>query len=80
LLGYLARRVLLLGLMLFGLLCITFVISHVAPGDPARLAAGPTRHRRWSRRSASHYRLDRPLHIQFGQYLRGVLGGDLGRS
>jgi len=38
LLGYLARRFLLLGLMLFGLLCVTFVISHVAPGDVARHA------------------------------------------
>jgi len=27
--------------MLLGLLSITFAISYVAPGDPARLAAGP---------------------------------------
>ena len=27
--------------MLFGLLCLTFAISHLVPGDPARLAAGP---------------------------------------
>lgn len=27
--------------MLFGMLCVTFVISRVVPGDPARLAAGP---------------------------------------
>ena len=27
--------------IMLGLLAITFTISHVAPGDPARLAAGP---------------------------------------
>jgi peptide/nickel transport system permease protein len=78
--GYLARRLLLLGLMLFGLLCITFAISHVAPGDPARLAAGPDATPSMVETIRAEYGLDRPLPIQFGQYLRGVLGGDLGRS
>ena len=79
-LGYLARRVVLLGLMLFGLLCITFVISHVAPGDPARLAAGPDASPSMVETIRTAYGLDRPLPIQFFQYLRGVLSGDLGRS
>ena len=35
------RRGLLMVLMLIGLLAITFSISHIAPGDPAALAAGP---------------------------------------
>jgi peptide/nickel transport system permease protein len=80
LLGYLARRVFLLGLMLFGLTCITFAISHVAPGDPARLAAGPDATASMVERIRAEYGLDRPLPVQFGQYLRGVLSGDLGRS
>jgi peptide/nickel transport system permease protein len=80
LLGYLARRVLLLGLMLFGLLCITFVISHVAPGDPARLAAGPDATASMVETIRAEYGLDRPLPIQFGQYLRGSSLGDLRRS
>jgi ABC-type dipeptide/oligopeptide/nickel transport system permease component len=33
---YLLARAALLGLMLFGLVCITFAIAHVVPGDPAR--------------------------------------------
>jgi peptide/nickel transport system permease protein len=80
LLGYLARRILLLGLMLFGLLCITFAISHVAPGDPARLAAGPDATPSMVEQIRVEYGLDRPLPVQFGQYLGGVLSGDLGRS
>ena len=78
-LGYLARRFLLLGLMLFGLLCVTFVISHVAPGDPARLAAGPDATASMVATIRAEYGLDRPLPIQFGQYLHGVLSGDLGQ-
>jgi peptide/nickel transport system permease protein len=80
LLGYLARRVVLLGLMLFGLLCITFVISHVAPGDPARLAAGPDATPSMVETIRTSYGLDRPLPIQFAQYLQGVVSGDFGRS
>src|SRR2546427_3768929 len=66
--------------MLFGLLCLTFTISHVAPGDPARLAAGPDATPSMVETIRVQYGLDRPLPIQFGQCLRGVLTGDLGRS
>src|SRR5215468_1058246 len=66
--------------MLFGLLCITFAISHVAPGDPARLAAGPDATASMVEKIRAEYGLDRPFPIQFAQYLQGVLSGDLGRS
>ena len=39
--SYLLRRFALAGLMLFGLVCLTFVIANIAPADPAALAAGP---------------------------------------
>jgi peptide/nickel transport system permease protein len=80
LLGYIARRLVLLGLMLFGLICITFTISHIAPGDPARLAAGPDASASMVETIRVEYGLDRPLPIQFGHYLHGVVRGDLGRS
>src|SRR5262245_63612124 len=66
--------------MLFGLTCVTFAISHVAPGDPARLAAGPDATASMVERIRAEYGLDRPLPVQFGQYLKGVVAGDLGRS
>ena len=40
-LHYLAKRLLLLIFTLLGLSVVIFVVSHIAPGDPARLAAGP---------------------------------------
>ncbi len=79
-LGYIVRRLLLLGLMLFGLLCITFAISHVVPGDPARLAAGPDATAAMVETIRAEYGLDRPLAVQFARYVRGIAAGDLGRS
>src|SRR5256885_16511753 len=66
--------------MLFGLLCITFVISHVVPGDPARLAAGPDANDAMGETNPAKYGLDRPLPVRFGRYLTGILSGDLGES
>ena len=40
-LHYLAKRLFLLIFTLLGLSVVIFVVSHIAPGDPARLAAGP---------------------------------------
>ncbi len=79
-LGYVVKRLALLGLMLFGLLCITFAISHVVPGDPARLAAGPDATASMVQTISAEYGIDRPLWVQFARYVRGIAGGDLGRS
>jgi peptide/nickel transport system permease protein len=80
LLGYVVQRLALLGLMLFGLLCITFAISHVVPGDPARLAAGPDATPAMVDTLRAEYGLDRPLPAQFARYVGGLATGDLGRS
>ena len=77
---YIAARVGFMGLMLLGLLVITFAISHVAPGDPARLAAGPDATQSMVDTVRQKYGLDQPLPVQFARYVRGVLAGDLGES
>jgi peptide/nickel transport system permease protein len=66
--------------MLFGLLCLTFAISHLMPGDPARLAAGPDANQGMVDTLRARYGLDRPLGVQFARYLGGVVRGDLGES
>ena len=38
---YIIKRLLLIIFTLFGLITITFMVARVAPGDPARVAAGP---------------------------------------
>lgn len=78
--GYLLRRIGLAALMLLGLVCLTFVISNVAPSDPAALAAGPDAGRSQIEQARRDYGLDRPLAEQFIRYVGDLLHGDFGRS
>ena len=69
----------LIGTML-GLAALTFVITNVAPGDPARLVAGPDATNDMVETIRHEYGLDRPLTDQFVIYMGDILTGDLGRS
>lgn len=77
---YIGKRLLLLGVMLLGLLSVMFAITQVAPGDPARLMAGPNATPDMVETIRRAYGLDQPLLRQYAGYLGGVLQGDLGRS
>jgi peptide/nickel transport system permease protein len=78
--AYVVRRLAFLGVMLVGLLALTFVISLVAPGDPARVAAGPDATADMVEALRAQYGLDQPLHVQFGRYVTRMVSGDFGRS
>ena len=78
--AYLLRRVALAGVMLFGLVCLTFVIANVAPNDPAALAAGPDAGRSQIEQARRDYGLDRPLPEQFWRYVSDLARGEFGRS
>jgi peptide/nickel transport system permease protein len=77
---YVAQRLAVTALMLFGLVCITFTVSHVAPSDPAALAAGPDATPDMVATIRKEYGLDRPLAEQFVTYVTGLAHGNLGRS
>ena len=79
-LRFVAARIALLGLMLLGLVAITFLIANVAPADPAALAAGPDATRDMIETVRHEYGLDQPLPLQFARYVRDLLQGDLGRA
>ncbi len=78
--AYLLRRFALAGLMLFGLICLTFVIANVAPSDPAVLAAGPDAGKAQIEQARREYGLDKPLPVQFLRYVGDLARGDFGRS
>lgn len=78
--SYLLRRFALAGLMLFGLICLTFIIANVAPSDPAVLAAGPDAGRSQIEQARREYGLDKPLPEQFLRYVGDLARGDFGRS
>jgi peptide/nickel transport system permease protein len=77
---YLLRRLLLIIPVLFGLSIVTFVISHLVPGDPVRLAAGPQATAEQIHKLEEEFGLDKPLPFQYINYMKGVLRGNLGLS
>jgi len=75
-----ARRIVLLVVVLFGVSLLTFIISHAIPGDPARLMAGQRASPEVVEQIRRNYGLDQPLPVQYIRYMSGLLHGDLGRS
>lgn len=76
--GYLVRRVLWLGLVLFFVALVTFALMHAVPGGPwdKEKALAPTVVENLNQR----YGLDEPLWRQFTDYLWRSMRGDLGVS
>ncbi len=77
---FLLRRLAFLLVSLMGLVAITFVISHVAPADPAALAAGPDATASMIATIRHQYGLDRPLPVQFLRYVGDLARLQLGHS
>jgi len=79
---YVIRRLLLAIFVLFGVLIITFVLSHTIPGNPvvAWLGRGASLHPALAKLYAEKYHLNDPLWIQFYYYVINLVQGNLGYS
>lgn len=75
-----ARRLPQLLGVLIGISVVTFLLLHMAPGDPARLLAGDRASAETVAAIRTQYGLDLPLWREFLTYLLNLLGGDLGQS
>lgn len=80
-LALIIRRLLTFIPMLLVLAFFTFVLSYYGPGDPVRLIMGEN----WSSEDVyqqlrKQHGLDRPLLVQFWDYITSALRGDFGRS
>ncbi len=69
-----------LGITLFGLVVVTFVIGRVVPIDPVLAVVGDRASGAVYERVRAEMGLDRPLIEQFGLYLEKAVTGDFGRS
>jgi peptide/nickel transport system permease protein len=67
-------------LVVAGVCIITFIISHLIPGDPARLLAGDRASDEIVQNIRQQLGLDQPLYVQFGRYVDALAHGDLGTS
>ncbi|MDC7814793.1 MULTISPECIES: ABC transporter permease [Pseudomonas] len=79
-LNMLRKRLLGLLLVVIGVSLITFTISHLIPGDPARLIAGDRASDAIVQNIRHQLGLDLPLYQQYGRYMLDLLHGDLGTS
>ena len=66
--------------VIFGVVLVVFVLTHIIPGDPVLLMLGTQYTEREYKEMQVYLGLDKPLSIQFLNYLKGVVTGDLGKS
>ena len=74
------RRLAALGGTLFAVSLIVFVVVRIIPGDPALLILGTEASPEAAAALRRAMGLDRPLTVQYGEWLGGALRGDLGHS
>ena len=79
-LSYLARRLLAAIGVLVGVSILIFIIARVIPGDPARIALGPMASQEQVANLREELYLDRPLPLQYLEFVKRLAQGDLGQS
>jgi peptide/nickel transport system permease protein len=66
--------------VLIGVSMLMFAIARVIPGDPARIALGPNATEAQVQALRHERRLDQPIPVQYWEYVRELLRGNLGNS
>jgi ABC-type dipeptide/oligopeptide/nickel transport system permease component len=79
-LGMVFKRMLLAVPSLIGVVIVTFLLTRALPGDPAAYFAGPAADKVAIEQIRVKLGLDKPLIVQFGQYVKDLSTGNLGNS
>ncbi len=77
---YIVRRLTLAVVTLVGVVIAVFLLTHVLPGNPAALRAGPLADEELIARYEAEMGLDQPIHFQFINFVGLLAQGDLGVS
>lgn len=79
---YLSKRLLLMVPLLLGITLISFVVIHLAPGEPTDLQTqlNPEVSVELQQRLRAQYDLDQPLMVQYGKWLGRLVRLDFGDS
>jgi peptide/nickel transport system permease protein len=78
--GLLFSRLTGTALTVFGVLLLTFLLVHLVPGDPVEVMLGESATTVDRAQLRADLGLDRPLPVQFADYLGRLARGDFGRS
>jgi peptide/nickel transport system permease protein len=81
-LSYITKRLLLMAPLLFGITLITFMVIHLTPGSPVEVQTEMSLKASAQAREnlKKLYGLDKPLHIQYFDWLKRSVKLDFGRS
>lgn len=79
-LQFLAKRLLMLIPVLFGILLVTFTITRLVPGDPCYVMLGEKATKEKCDDFKKRFGLDAPIPIQFLRYMGNLVQGDFGTS
>lgn len=77
---YIVRRLLWLPVLLAAVTFVTFVLGRYGPGDPVQVRLGTKYTPEAAARLRREMGLDRPLLVQYVDYIRKAVRGDLGES
>jgi peptide/nickel transport system permease protein len=78
--AFLIRRLLLTLPILFIVSVVCFSLINLIPGDPATVILGPEATEQAKEQMRERLGLDKPIVVQYVDWLGGVLHGDLGKS
>jgi len=78
--GYFLRRLLQAIPVAFGVVTVVFLLLHLLPGDPVEIMLGESAVPALKEELRRELHLDRPVLVQYGEFLAGLPRGDLGTS
>ena len=77
---YIVRRIAHAAIVIVGVLLITFIVSHIIPGNPAALYAGSHPTAEEIQKAKETLGLNKPVYAQFYIYVTNLIQGNLGVS
>jgi len=77
---FLLKRLLQTIPVIIGVTIVVFLIMQMVPGDTAQILAGEGASKETIENLRKEYGLDQPLYVQYIDYMKGVVQGDLGLS
>lgn len=77
---FILNRILSGIVVIFGISIFSFLLIHFIPGDPVKIMLGMNATPEQVEKLTHHLGLDKPLLVQYGQYMSNIFQGDFGTS
>ncbi|MBW1891459.1 MAG: ABC transporter permease [Deltaproteobacteria bacterium] len=78
--GYIVKRILIAAFTVFTVLTVVFFVFRLGPADPVMVMLPPNATPQDAENLTKKFGLDKPLMVQYGNYLKNAFRGDFGSS